>query len=1082
MSAELVKYGEDKCVDVFCLNETWSTNLTLKLSGFEQMAICPAKSNGARRGGVVIFLKKKSNIQFKQVDVSRWSNEQGLQICAVDLFANSSLTDRIRVVSFYNPTGDVVLVENWGLDRRTVLVGDLNGHSPVWDYLCPSDLTGETFADSLYDLNFSCLNDGLPTFFHQSIRDHAGSSPDVCFAHEELLPVVSADTDNNSFLNTDHLPIVVDVEVEKRGGSGFVLSRKKWHYDKADWGLYSSIVSEGLEKIDFCWDWSINVAYNKFISVLRRAHDAAVPVSGPKRLRSNCASWWNEQCQAAIEARKSASRDFRAGRIDNAELNRFRKVAHKAVSQARQDSWESLLCKIDSSTSVREFYRLARNLTGKSSSSNKVLSTPNGRLLTDPDIEARAVSRFFSEHSRCKKHSSDRFFKQSVSKSLSVRKSFESYSNDELMRAISDLNDSAPGEDGFRLCHLQNLPDAGLQWILNINNLSRRLACRSNVDACVPAAWRKVVLIGLPKKITSTRIDELRFIGLSSIFAKLAEKLWLIRVQGVAEAGDLLDVNQFGFRAQRSCTDASESLLQFLADSLNSKQSKKAGFLQIDFRAAFDTVCHDRLLFYLLKYLSPVDVAWYRGFCTGRRAATKVRGCEKISKEVPVKSGVVQGGVASPFVFLFMMNSLLSALESAGFKAIAYADDLVVYSAGMSFDAVKNELQRALQVIEKWCEESKMELNRTKSTTSHFCLGPFNPKDPPFRLDFVNGDPVPHAHSPVFLGVTLDSRLSMSAHVEKLCSSLNSKVAVLRQLSGRKIGIKSKKLRQLWLSWSQVHALPAWSSFLSVTLKSKLNIVIKSAARAITGCLKATESNRLLEVAGLLDVDSLVVKSEAIQGAKNLCRLWRSNLCLTRTRLLSRVPKVFSLGPAVSQQASLRSVVDLTRRSCFTELVPKTVPRSRVSLVVSNQPSVVIHCDGSFKQGVGGSAAVLVESSLLCSSASCSAVGPLRPELLAVNLAVDMALSLSTSQLSHPYQIKILTDSSIILSAIRTGWVTDMDAELVDLLKKVQQCGLHGLTFGFVSSGENNAHALANEARENFTNYRVLPVLFADIK
>ena len=47
-------------------------------------------------------------------------------------------------------------------------------------------------------------------------------------------------------------------------------------------------------------------------------------------------------------------------------------------------------------------------------------------------------------------------------------------------------------------------------------------------------------------------------------------------------------------------------------------------------------------------------------------------------KEVPIGSGVIQGGVLSPALFIIMFNDLISQLDSLGFKVFAYADDLVV--------------------------------------------------------------------------------------------------------------------------------------------------------------------------------------------------------------------------------------------------------------------------------------------------------------------------------------------------------------------------------------------------------------------
>jgi hypothetical protein len=47
-------------------------------------------------------------------------------------------------------------------------------------------------------------------------------------------------------------------------------------------------------------------------------------------------------------------------------------------------------------------------------------------------------------------------------------------------------------------------------------------------------------------------------------------------------------------------------------------------------------------------------------------------------KEVPIGSGVIQGGVLSPALFIIMFNDLISQLDNLGFEVFAYADDLAV--------------------------------------------------------------------------------------------------------------------------------------------------------------------------------------------------------------------------------------------------------------------------------------------------------------------------------------------------------------------------------------------------------------------
>jgi hypothetical protein len=95
----------------------------------------------------------------------------------------------------------------------------------------------------------------------------------------------------------------------------------------------------------------------------------------------------------------------------------------------------------------------------------------------------------------------------------------------------------------------------------------------------------------------------------------------------------------------------------------------------INFSKAFDLVLHDRLLMKIA--ISGVDsriVAWVREFLRGRTQRVKVRG--ELSEEVRVTSGVPQGSVLGPLLFLVYINDIWRNIEST---IRLFTDDCVKY-------------------------------------------------------------------------------------------------------------------------------------------------------------------------------------------------------------------------------------------------------------------------------------------------------------------------------------------------------------------------------------------------------------------
>jgi hypothetical protein len=130
---------------------------------------------------------------------------------------------------------------------------------------------------------------------------------------------------------------------------------------------------------------------------------------------------------------------------------------------------------------------------------------------------------------------------------------------------------------------------------------------------------------------------------------------------------------QHGFRLGYSCKSHVITVRQDMADSLDNRDSIDATI--IDFSKAFDLVPHGRLLMKIAN--SGVDssvVVQKREFLLGHTQRVGVGG--QLSEEVRVTSGVLQGSVLGPLLFLAYTNDIWRNSESA---IRLFADDCVIY-------------------------------------------------------------------------------------------------------------------------------------------------------------------------------------------------------------------------------------------------------------------------------------------------------------------------------------------------------------------------------------------------------------------
>ena len=182
------------------------------------------------------------------------------------------------------------------------------------------------------------------------------------------------------------------------------------------------------------------------------------------------------------------------------------------------------------------------------------------------------------------------------------------------------------------------------------------------------------------------------------------------------ERNNILEDKQHGFLKRRLCESQLITTINDLARGLNDKQQIDAVLL--DFSKAFDKVSHRRLATKLNHYgVRGNTLAWIQDFLSHRTQQVVVDG-EK-SAPAPVTSGVPQGTVLGPLLFLVYINDLPSRVNST---ARLFADDCLLYRVIKSTDDY-HTLQQDLDLLQQWENEWQMSFNpeSLKSSASRTC-------------------------------------------------------------------------------------------------------------------------------------------------------------------------------------------------------------------------------------------------------------------------------------------------------------------------------------------------------------------------
>ena len=321
-------------------------------------------------------------------------------------------------------------------------------------------------------------------------------------------------------------------------------------------------------------------------------------------------------------------------------------------------------------------------------------------------------------------------------------------------------------------------------------------------------------------------------------------------------ATNLITKNQSGFRSGDSTTNQLLTLVNEIHESFDNRNSLEVRSVFLDISKAFDKVWHEGLIFKLKQNGVGGNVINLLGnYLSSRKQRVVING--KTSEYFPVESGVPQGSVLGPLLFLIYINDIEIGIKS---KVNFFADDTMIYSVVHNPTLTASVLNHDLEIINQWAHQWKMSFNPEPSKQAVEIL--FSQKKieithPPL---FFNGTIVNKVNEYKHLGLTLDSKLTFSKHINDKINKSRKLLGVLKFLSSY---LPLHTLIQIYKMYIRPHLdycdiiyhIPplSYQFCSSLTLHSLMESIERiqyQAALFITGTWKGTNRNKLYDELG----------------------------------------------------------------------------------------------------------------------------------------------------------------------------------------------------------------------------------------
>nr|CAD2172535.1 unnamed protein product [Meloidogyne enterolobii]CAD2172536.1 unnamed protein product [Meloidogyne enterolobii]CAD2175257.1 unnamed protein product [Meloidogyne enterolobii] len=324
----------------------------------------------------------------------------------------------------------------------------------------------------------------------------------------------------------------------------------------------------------------------------------------------------------------------------------------------------------------------------------------------------------------------------------------------------------------------------------------------------VPCQWKRSYIVPVYKKGEKSDCTNYRPISLTSPICRIFEKILTKEILNFMINNKLISNYQHGFMPNRCTTTQLIYTMEKWYKSLLEKSNTDV--IYIDYKKAFDSVPIDFLLNKLYSYGIRGKIhRWIKNFLKDRTFKVKIG--NDYSDEHSISSGVPQGTVIGPLLFIIYINDVVTRIGQ-NVSIAMFADDIKL-TFSFRNESECHALQNAVNNLVDW--NTIWGLNVSLDKTVIFHIGNKNPK---FNY-YVNNNELPKADIVKDLGVITNNKLTFEEHINHVRNiSMLRSVQLLRNIKSTNPKIWGNYFKMYVLPLLE-YASPVWNPSLKKSIK-----------------------------------------------------------------------------------------------------------------------------------------------------------------------------------------------------------------------------------------------------------------------